>query len=313
MDIPAAIDKAVQAREQAKPPRGHLGASQIGTPCRRKAWYDFRWAYRVKHTGRLLRLFQRGHLEEFRFAEYLRLAGYEVRDYSQCLMYHSGSDSYVCIDWDEESGPWAECDDVSGDRVHIQRAIDRGQGPKQWSFVDHGGHFAGSLDGKVKGPDLPEGWGGIEFKTHSEKSFADLERKGVLTSKRQHYVQMQVYMYYCELPWYLYIAVNKNTDALYTEVVFYKAELAEQYAEIAGSIIRSSTAPQRLSNDPSWYECRFCDYREICHKGKLPQRNCRSCTYARAVKGPRWECTLYHSIIPSDFIPKGCDNWDPVK
>ena len=314
MSIVSRIDKAVQERKQAQPSRKYLGASQIGTACKRKAWYAFRWAYRVKHTGRMLRLFQRGHLEEFRFTEYLRMAGYEVRDYSQRLMYHAGSDSYACIDWDDTSSHhWAECDDVSEDRVHIQRATDRGEGPKQWAFVDHGGHYAGNSDGRVRGPDLPEGWGGIEFKTHSEKSFAELERKGVLTAKRQHYTQMQIYMHYNKLPWCLYMAVNKNTDAIYTEVVFYKPELAEQYTELAGSLIHSPTAPQRLSNDPSWFECRFCEYREICHKDELPQKNCRSCAYARAEDGPRWDCALHHSTIPPDFIPKGCDRWDPIK
>jgi hypothetical protein len=47
--------------------RSHLGASQIGKVCDRALWYGFRWAVKPKFIGRMLRLFNRGHLEEARF------------------------------------------------------------------------------------------------------------------------------------------------------------------------------------------------------------------------------------------------------
>lgn len=60
--------------------RNHLGASVIGKPCRRKAWLAFRWAYKEKFEGRMLRLFNRGHLEEPRNIGWLRAMGFEVRE-----------------------------------------------------------------------------------------------------------------------------------------------------------------------------------------------------------------------------------------
>ena len=36
--------------------REHLGASLIGKSCERALWYDFRWATRSRHDGRILRL-----------------------------------------------------------------------------------------------------------------------------------------------------------------------------------------------------------------------------------------------------------------
>lgn len=60
--------------------RNHLGASTIGKPCRRKAWLSFRWAYKEKFEGRMVRLFNRGHLEEGRFVRLLRLMGFDVRE-----------------------------------------------------------------------------------------------------------------------------------------------------------------------------------------------------------------------------------------
>lgn len=60
--------------------RNHLGASVIGKPCRRKAWLAFRWAFKSAFEGRMLRLFQRGHLEEPRNIMYLRAMGFDVRE-----------------------------------------------------------------------------------------------------------------------------------------------------------------------------------------------------------------------------------------
>lgn len=52
--------------------RDHLGASLIGKPCARALWYDFRWATPARHTGRILRLFETGQLEEARLVRDLR-------------------------------------------------------------------------------------------------------------------------------------------------------------------------------------------------------------------------------------------------
>lgn len=58
--------------------RSHLGASQIGKTCDRSIWYSFRWAVKPKFNGRMLRLFNRGHLEEARFIALLISIGVEV-------------------------------------------------------------------------------------------------------------------------------------------------------------------------------------------------------------------------------------------
>ena len=57
------------------PFREHLGASVIGDKCKRKLWYHFRWCTLTEHSGRLLRLFNRGHLEEARFIAMLEAIG----------------------------------------------------------------------------------------------------------------------------------------------------------------------------------------------------------------------------------------------
>ena len=57
------------------PFRTHLGASVIGDECARKIWYGFHWSTKSNFEGRLLRLFNRGHLEEGRFIALLLSIG----------------------------------------------------------------------------------------------------------------------------------------------------------------------------------------------------------------------------------------------
>ncbi len=58
--------------------RTHLGASMIGRTCARELWYKFRWAHFTRFPGRILRLFNRGHMEEARIIACLLMIGVEV-------------------------------------------------------------------------------------------------------------------------------------------------------------------------------------------------------------------------------------------
>lgn len=65
-------------RGEEDPFRSHLGASVVGEECARKIWYSFHWATIKKFDGRILRLFNRGHLEEARFIAALLTIGVQV-------------------------------------------------------------------------------------------------------------------------------------------------------------------------------------------------------------------------------------------
>lgn len=78
--IVAAIYEQYEKREAAELSRGYLGASGIGKECKRALWYAFRWASNEKFDGRMLRLFQTGHLEEPRMVADLRAIGANVYD-----------------------------------------------------------------------------------------------------------------------------------------------------------------------------------------------------------------------------------------
>ena len=162
---------------------------------------------------------------------------------------------------------------------------------EQFYFKSHGGHFAGSVDGFATAiPDIPLQWALLEFKTHNMKSFKDFETKKLIDAKPQHMAQIQTYMRAFKLDWCLYIAVCKDNDELYFEMVPHVPEISAAILERASDIIFKEEAPARISNDPTWYRCKWCEYHDICHGENLPEKNCRTCAHSTAEKDGTWTC-----------------------
>jgi hypothetical protein len=136
----------------------------------------------------------------------------------------------------------------------------RGAG-KQQARVDFGCHVSGSIDAIVESgvPEAPKKRHIAEFKTHSKKSFDDLEKKGVADSKPEHWVQMQLYMHGTEIDRALYLAVCKDDDRIYTERINYDQAAADKAVERGRRLALSDRMPPPISTDPSWYQCKFCD------------------------------------------------------
>ena len=243
--------------------RDHLGASLIGKSCERALWYDFRWATLQQFSGRILRLFETGNLEEARLVRNLRMTGATV------------------LEVDPETG-------------------------RQWRVEAHGGHFGGSLDAVAIGlREAPKTWHVVEFKTHSAKSFRDLGAKGVAVSKPQHWAQMQIYMHLTGLDRALYVAVCKDTDALHVERVHADRAAAERLLDRARRVIEAKRPPSRISEDPTWWECRFCDHRAVCHDGAAAESNCRTCLHSTALEGG-WHCGRLDRMLDGAAQRAGC-------
>lgn len=251
--------------------RSHMGASLIGGECARAIWYNFHWATRSNFEGRIIRLFNRGHLEEARFISMLLMIG--------CNIYQQ---------------------DEKGNQFRISHAE---------------GHFGGSGDGIAIGiPDLPPGTAALtEFKTHNDKSFAELKAKGVRDAKFEHYVQMNVYMRKMGLAAALYLAVNKNTDELYGEIILLDTSVADQFLDRGEKIVWMDEPPSKMNESPGFYKCRFCDHRPVCHLKAAPDKNCRTCAYSGPVKNSKWVCRLHDQHIDKEVQLIGCKDYIPQK
>jgi hypothetical protein len=170
------------------------------------------------------------------------------------------------------------------------------------------GHFGGSLDGIGKGlPEAPKSAAVLEFKTHNDKSFNELEKSKVKGSKPQHFDQMQIYMGLMDIDRALYMGVNKNTDAVYTEwVEFDKDHFAVLMAR-AQSLIEQTSSPEPLSRDPSYYLCKMCSFHKHCHSGVAAEVNCRTCCHSSPVENAEWSCGHHKKQIDDKAQRAGCE------
>lgn len=79
--ITALLDVAIQKERAAEPRRTYIGASMIGGSCIRNVQYEFMGVPRDdEFTGRILRIFQRGHWVEAFMRRYFQLAGFDLRE-----------------------------------------------------------------------------------------------------------------------------------------------------------------------------------------------------------------------------------------
>lgn len=180
---------------------------------------------------------------------------------------------------------------------------------KQWDVRDLGEHFGGSMDAVALGVlEAPKTWHLLEFKTHNAKSFAKLLKDGVQQSKPEHWAQMQTYMHLAGLERALYLACNKDTDELYQERIHADAAAAIRLIERARRIIFAARPPARISEDPAFFKCRFCDHRSICHEGNLPEVNCRTCIHSSPLEAGGWQCERWNKPISTEEQRVGCPN-----
>ena len=242
----------VHIPEEKSGPRKYLGLSALGDPCARKVWFGWRWCHQEKFGARMLRLFRRGHREEQAFIQMLRGVGMEVHT-------HDGDG-------------------------------------KQFKVTDFEDHLSGHMDGVGFSKEF---WKGpapahfiLEFKTYNTRRFVKLQKEGVASADPKYYVQMQMYAGYEDLTGSLFCAVCKDDDSLYFEWVPSKTAVFNSNLNKAEGIIsaRSPNEVQRISDNSSWYECKYCHFREICHKSGKSTPSCRSCYFGVPGANATWSC-----------------------
>ena len=259
--------------------RNHLGASVIGDECKRRLWYIFRWCNVERPSGRIQRLFNRGHLEESRIVGWLKGMGFEVWTH-------------------DESQP------QKPDGTYPQYRINN----------SCGGHFGGSVDGIVR---FPAKYNIAEPALLSVKTsgtgagFNKIEKDPLQIAKPEHFAQESVYGRALGIKHVLYMCVNKNDDSIAVKVEKLDFQLAEQLEIKAESIIFAQDAPPRVSQNSNFPKCKnFCEFKDVCHNGREPVKNCRSCVYCYPREESQFYCKKWDAIIPGrKEILKGCSEW----
>ncbi|MEI6207317.1 MAG: hypothetical protein WCP20_11075 [Desulfuromonadales bacterium] len=145
-----------------------------------------------------------------------------------------------------------------------------GRTSKGKSFSDFDGQFSGHVDGVITGwkqqgvvcpVELPALW---ENKCLGSKGWKKLEDDKLKKYSSTYFAQVQIYMYYLGLERCLFTAINADTMDIYHELVPYDVFECELYRARVQAIM-TGQAMQKISNDPSYYICKMCDFIGACH------------------------------------------------
>lgn len=279
-DIDPTLEAADEALEEEynanqRKSSGSIGMGTIGDSCSRKLWYRFRRAKKVRFNAKTVKAFVDGHTGEALQAERLRrVKGIELI-------------------------------------THIN--------DNQIEFKWFNGHVRGFCDGQILGLlQAPKSWHIWEHKQTNEKKLEKLkklkeekgEKNALYAWDPTYHAQAQLYMHFSGFSrHYMTIATpgGRETISCRTD---YDKEYALKLLEKAESIIFTDDAPSRISNTPSWYECKFCDFQDICHEKKLPEINCKTCLHATAERQGGWTCAYYGAaeIVDEAMLCQGSEH-----
>ena len=235
----ALVDESLVADNADRSPRDYLGGSRVGVACERALQFEFTATPKDAggdFSGRTLRIFAMGHALEDLAVAWLRSAGIEI----------------------------------------FTRKGNRPDG-EQFGFSAASGRLRGHVDGIITqapetlGLGSPSLW---ECKTMNARNWRSCVKDGVAKSKPVYAAQIALYQAYMEpsVPGIasapaLFTAINKDTAELHHELVPFNAELAQSMSDKAVRILQATDAGEllpRLTNNPDFYECRFCSWSVRC-------------------------------------------------
>ncbi len=234
------VNHAIDARFEPGPrSRGYLGASELGNQCNRSIQLGYVGAPQDSQlTARTQRIFDRGHWGEAYMARLLNRSGFSIN---------------------------------TTDR--------RG---KQFMFSDMDGKFQGHVDGLIfQAPagfplqPVPTNEAIWENKVVGQKSFRQILKGDLKTTKPEYYTQILIYQGYLgktDFP-ALFTALNADTMEIYAELVPFDVRACQAEIDRAAMILNAVKHKElmpRVSEEQIAPACLFCKFKSACKEDTLP-------------------------------------------
>ena len=176
------------------------------------------------------------------------------------------------------------------------------------------GHIFGHIDGLLeKVPDLENEIILAEFKTANQKNFDKFKKDGVLKTNPTYYYQAQSYMGKLKLNKCLFCLTNKNTEERWFDIIDFDVEAFEYIEKVAYDILVAEYPPPKISESPSWYECKYCHFNDVCHFNGEVLKSCRSCKKVCLENEGKWICSLDNKCLSIDDQKKACDQYQQME
>lgn len=251
--------------------RSHFGVSSIGDPCARKLFFNFRWVAKQQHHGRLLRLFNRGHMEEGRFIAALLTAGLQV--YQQDANGHQ----YRLSEWGGHIGSAIDgvvigCPDLPDPNTAILTEM-KTHGDKSFKKL------------------LKEG-----VKQSKPMHYAQIQ-----VYMRKMGLPACLYIGVNKNDDELYFELLAFDPAVADMYIHRGIKIVDSDEPPVGLSDKGA----------SWFECRYCEHAAKCYRGELPDENCRTCVYSKPLEDGTWVCRNpnVNRVITTDEQILGCEQY----
>lgn len=166
------------------------------------------------------------------------------------------------------------------------------------------GHAGSTIDGLI---DIDGQTLLLELKTAKDeqwKKYADPEKHLKETNIR-YYAQVQVNMHLTQTQKALWCCENKDTNELYIEYIDYNCADAQKYLALMGQVV-GGYCGEKISEISSFYKCKMCGARDVCHGKKLPRVHCLTCANSQAIAGGKFKCVRWDKEIPSEHLCNAC-------
>lgn len=240
-EINSLIDKALTINHSKQTKRNYLGASRLGVSCNRALQFEYTDTPKDEDqnfTGRILKIFEAGHVFEELMINWLRLAGFELITHKQ-----------------------------SGDQFGFSVC-----GGKIKGHID-GVIIAAPEEFKMKFPMLWEckSMNNKSFNETVKKGLA-ISKPVYAAQVAIYQAYMEGSIEGISKNPALFTAINKDTAEIYFELIDFDNALAQKASDRAVMILSATEAHEllpRIANDSSYFECKFCPWQKRCWEMKL--------------------------------------------
>lgn len=179
----------------------------------------------------------------------------------------------------------------------------------QVEIIDETGHVAGHPDGKVKGvPTAEKTTHLLEVKTMADKYYKNFLRLGLEKSDPVYWGQCHTYCGERGLERILFIVTNKNTEERTYMRYHYEKDIHDQCMSLAMDVLTSPAPPNKIG-DSTWYECKMCPAKDICHHEAPIKRTCRTCEHVNIEMEGKWSCGLYEEWLDYEDQMLACGDY----
>jgi len=181
---------------------------------------------------------------------------------------------------------------------------------QQLEVVDSTGHIKGHPDGMaIKIPGAEKTMHLLEIKTMNKKLFALYVKNGLRVSNPGYWGQIHTYMGELQLTRCLFIVTNKDNEERHYERIKYDQQTHDDCMSKGFNILTAEFAPKKIG-EVTWFECKFCDAKPICHRGAKINRNCRTCKHVNIEEKGQWSCELYGHWLNREDQLLGCGDYE---